>query len=66
MIEPVLLATAQKCGGAKKLRVKQSRMKWVNSDVTRFHYKVTIPFHLKLKMFPCLCQKVVNTYKIHN
>ena len=28
---------------------------------TRFQYKVTVLFHLKLKGFPWLCQKVVNT-----
>ena len=61
MIEPVFLTTAK----VTRLQGYKNRMEKGNSDVPKFQYKVTVLFYLKLKMFPWLCVKVVNTCKIH-
>ena len=56
MIESALSTTAQNTVmGLIKQQVKKNRMKWENSDVPRFQYKVTVFFHLK--MFTWLCLK---------
>ena len=45
MIEPVTLTTTQKTVVELKKQVKKDRMKWGNSDVRKFQYKVSVFFH---------------------
>ena len=47
MIEPVPLTTAQKTVVGLKSQQFKKRMKWGNSDIPRFQYKVTMLFDLK-------------------
>ena len=52
MIDPAPLAIAQKSVVRQQSkRLKKNKMKRGNSDVPRFQCKVTVLFHLKLKIF---------------
>ena len=53
MTEPVLLTTVQKTVVGLRNQVKKNnKMQLENSDVPRFQYKVTVLFHVKLKILP--------------
>ena len=63
MIEPVLWTTTQKTVVGQQS--SSSKQKQNEKREFRFNYKVTVLFHLKLKIFPWLCVKVVKTWKIY-
>ena len=52
MAEPVPSPTSQEFViGQESNRLKESRTKKGNSGVPKFQYKVSVLFHLKLKLF---------------
>ena len=65
MIEPDPLTTPPPKSRGLQSNSLIKTIKRGNSDVPRFQYKVIVVFHIKLKIFPRLSVKVVNTCKIH-
>ena len=67
MFQPLSpFAKAQKRVMGQQSNWLNNRIKRENSDVLRFQYKVTILFHVKLKIFTGLCGQVANIASLLN